>query len=141
MARTSVMFVDSNIWCYYFNEELPEHHAVASFLEEQFEGSILAINVVVLIEAAHYLIKHLGPLDGGKKVDSFLSAPLIIHDLDIASTKTAIEWLRRYSHVGIGGRDATIIATMKKHGITQLVTHNQAFKKINDLTVIDPIDK
>ena len=48
--------------------------------------------------------------------------------------------LSRYSHTGIGGRDATILATMKKFNVKQLVTHDKAFKKIDFIQVIDPVE-
>ena len=47
--------------------------------------------------------------------------------------------LSEFSHLGIGGRDATILATMSIEEIHTLMTHDQAFKRIPDIEVIDPI--
>lgn len=44
-----------------------------------------------------------------------------------------------YSHLGIGGRDATILAFMREESIERIMTHNAALKKIDWLEVIDPI--
>ncbi len=46
---------------------------------------------------------------------------------------------QKVSHNGIGGRDVTILVCMKKAGISKLVTHDQDFKKIKGIIVIDPI--
>ena len=64
-------FIDSNIWCYYFDRSAQEHDVVSESLELVLEGGV-AINTVVAMEVAHYLIKNLGHL-GKKKVDLFLS--------------------------------------------------------------------
>ncbi len=135
------MFVDSNIWCYYFKDSTEEHEAVSNFLEQHLGISTIVINVVVAMEVAHFLVKNLGPIDGGKKVELFLSSPLDIFPLDLATLKWSVEWLKRYSHVGIGGRDATILATMQKYNVNCLVTHDQAFQRVSEITVIDPIEK
>ncbi|MFW9904331.1 MAG: hypothetical protein ACFFFH_08375 [Candidatus Thorarchaeota archaeon] len=47
--------------------------------------------------------------------------------------------MKRVSHFGLGGRDVTILICMKKAGITRLVTHDQAFRRIKDIEVIDPV--
>ncbi len=44
-----------------------------------------------------------------------------------------------FIHAGIGGRDATILASMKKLSIQIICTHDISFKKISNIEVIDPI--
>jgi predicted nucleic acid-binding protein len=41
-----LIFVDSNIWCYYFDRSAQEHEAVSERLEGVLEGGV-AINTVV----------------------------------------------------------------------------------------------
>ena len=41
-----LIFVDSNIWCYYFNRSAQEHDAVSERLEQVLENGV-AINTVV----------------------------------------------------------------------------------------------
>jgi len=36
-------------------------------------------------------------------------------------------------------RDATILSFMEGHNITKLCTHDEAFKKIPNIEIIDPI--
>ena len=133
----SLTFIDSNIWCYYFDRSAQEHYVVSESLEQILEGGV-AINTVVAMEVAHYLIKNLGPL-GKKKMDMFLSCPMEIVDFDQSLARKSIEYLAKYSQTGIGGRDATILASMQELGIHRLMTHDRAFKRIDFIEVVDPI--
>jgi len=67
----SLIFIDSNIWCYYFDRSALEHDIVSEKLEQALDDGV-AINTVVEMEVAHYLIKNLG-VQGKKKMDVFLS--------------------------------------------------------------------
>jgi len=130
-------FIDSNIWCYYLDRSAREHDAVSKCLEQVLEGCV-AINTVVAMEVAHYLIRNQGNR-GKKKMDLFLSYPMEIVDFDQSLARESIEYLAKYSQTGIGGRDATILASMQMLGIQKLMTHDRAFKRIDFIEVIDPI--
>jgi len=130
-------FIDSNIRCYYLDRSAREHDAVSKCLEQVLEGCV-TINTVVAMEVAHYLIRNLGNL-GKKKRDLFLSYPMEIVDFDQSLARESIEYLAKYSQTGIGGRDATILASMQMLGIQKLMTHDRAFKRIDFIEVIDPI--
>jgi predicted nucleic acid-binding protein len=134
----SLTFIDSNIWCYYFDRSSQEHETVSECLEQILDEGSVAINTVVAMEVAHYLIKSLGPL-GKKKMDIFLTYPMGIVDFDQSIARRSIEYLAKYSQTGIGGRDATILASMQELDIKRLMTHDRAFKRIDFLEVIDPI--
>ena len=133
----SLIFIDSNIWCYYFDRSAQEHDIVSEKLEHALEGSV-AINTVVEMEVAHYLIKNLGA-QGKMKMDVFLSFPMEVVDFDQYLAKKSIELLAKFSQTGIGGRDATILAAMEVLGIKKLMTHDSAFRRIDKIEVIDPI--
>jgi predicted nucleic acid-binding protein len=133
----SLIFIDSNIWCYYFDRSAQEHDIVSDKLEHALEGSV-AINTVVEMEVAHYLIKNLGA-QGKMKMDVFLSFPMEVVDFDQYLAKKSIELLAKFSQTGIGGRDATILAAMEVLGIKKLMTHDRAFKRIDKIEVIDPM--
>lgn len=92
------------------------------------------------MELADFLIKNLGPVDGGEKLGVFLSYPFSVADLDYETTLESIEMLKRHSHLGIGGRDATILALMKKNGMNRIMTHDEALKKVDWVEAIDPVD-
>jgi predicted nucleic acid-binding protein len=74
----SLIFIDSNIWCYYFDRSALEHDIVSEKLEQALDDGV-AINTVVEMEVAHYLIKNLG-VQGKKKMDVFLSFHMQVVD-------------------------------------------------------------
>jgi len=133
----SLIFIDSNIWCYYFDRSALEHDIVSEKLEQALDEGV-AINTVIEMEVAHYLIKNLG-VQGKKKMDVFLSFHMQVVDFDQKLAKRSIELLAKFSQTGIGGRDATILAAMEELGIKKLMTHDRAFKRIDSIEVIDPI--
>jgi len=66
-----MLFVDSNIWAYYFDERAPEHKYVVKPVEEALRAEEIAINTVIIMEVAHFLIKNLGAEEGWRKLDVF----------------------------------------------------------------------
>jgi len=133
-----MIFIDSNIWCYYFNESSKEHKKVALFIESIMDEESIVMNNIVGLEVAHFLIKNLGAIQGKEKINTMLEYPFIIDDFDYDNLLDSINTLAKYTHTGIGGRDASIINTMRKKGIKKLVTHDKAFRKIDIIEVIDP---
>jgi len=134
-----MLFVDSNIWAYYFDERAPEHKYVVKPVEEALRAKEIAINTVIIMEVAHFLIKNLGAKKGWRKLDVFLGFPFVVVDLTYDLALMSVRFLVKYSHLGIGGRDATILASMRKLNIDVLMTHDKAFKRIPDIMVIDPV--
>jgi len=130
--------VDSNIWAYYFDADAPEHKLVVPKVKRSLKEGVL-VNTVVLMEVAHFLIKNLGPMVGKEKLDIFLSFPFTIDDLNTDLVKIAIGELCSYSHLGIGGRDATLLASMRRRRVNQIMTHDEALKKVPNIKAIDPI--
>ncbi|MFB6199440.1 MAG: type II toxin-antitoxin system VapC family toxin [Candidatus Nanohaloarchaea archaeon] len=136
-----MVFIDSNILCYFFDSSAEEHEAVVDRMEQLIDSEEdLHVNTVVLMEVAHFLVKNLGGKKGEQKLDEMLQYPFKVTDLDYSLTREAVEKLSMHHQTGIGGRDATIIASMKQEGIQTLVTHDQAFKKVQEIDVEDPVD-
>lgn len=135
-----MLFIDSNIWCYYFDKSSEEHPRVSHYIETILNKKEIVMNYFIIMELAHYLIKNLGPIKGKEKIDGFLRFAFIIGDFDYELLVASIDMLTRYSHFGIGGRDATILATMEKFKIKKLLTHDKAFKKVDFVEVIDPLE-
>jgi len=134
-----MLIIDSNIWAYYFDQDTQEHPYVVGQVEAALRSEEIFINTVIVIEVAHFLIKNLGPAIGEEKLKTFLSFPFNIMDLNYDLTLKAVQILTKYSHQGIGGRDATILATAKALNIDKIMTHDEAFKKIDWLEITDPI--
>lgn len=133
-----MIFVDSNIWCYYFTKDAKEHERVAKYINGILQKERILMNSLIVMEVVHYLIKNFGPVKGKEVSDHFLSFPFVVEDFAYEDLRSAVTILAEHSHTGIGGRDATILATMTRRGTTKLVTHDQAFKKVRGVDVIDP---
>jgi len=117
-----MLIIDSNIWAYYFDRNAPEHRFVVDKVEKALTTGKIAMNTVIIVEVAHFLIKNLGAATGREEVNAFLSFPFIVVDLTHDLALRTIEHLTRYSHLGIGGRDATILATMEILDLNQIMT-------------------
>lgn len=139
MPRHDTVFVDSNIWCYFFNQSAKEHKKVAKYLDVALETKEIMMNAIIVMEVSHFLIKNLGSVRGKEKLGQLLAFPFIVIDFDYNLLLDSVEMLSQYTHTGIGGRDATILATMKKLGVGKLITHDKAFKKIDFIEIMDPI--
>ncbi|MHA1928824.1 MAG: type II toxin-antitoxin system VapC family toxin [Candidatus Thorarchaeota archaeon] len=133
------MLIDTNIWAYYFDASLPEHAQVVKPVETALRKGRGTINATIVVETLHYLVKRLGPLAGREKGEIFLSYEIPLFELDIETLHLTREKLCEFTHLGIGGRDASILATMEKENIPTIMTHDQAFKRIPKIKVIDPV--
>lgn len=136
---SSILIIDTNIWAYYFDRDSPEHKSVIGDVEKALRSEQIAVNTIIIMELGHFLVKNLGPVDGGEKLGTFLRFPLLISDFDYRNALDSLEMLKRYSHLGVGGRDATILAMMSAAGVKKIMTHDEALKKVDWLQVIDPV--
>jgi len=109
----SLIFIDSNIWCYYFDRCAREHNIVSEKLEQALEEGV-AINTVVEIEVAHYLIKNLGD-QGKSKMDAFLSFPMQVADFD-----QYLGTLRNDKGTSVHERIMTTLAAWGQRGLDSL---------------------
>ena len=136
---SATLIVDTNIWAYYFDRDSPEHRSVVAPVEKALRSDQIAINTIIVMELAHFLVKNLGPVDGGERLGVFLRFPLIVSEFDFRSALDSVEMLKRYSQLGVGGRDATVLALMSRSKIVRIMTHDEALKKVDWLEAIDPV--
>ncbi len=99
----------------------------------------VAVNATIVIETLHHLIKRLGPPKGNKKANVFMNYGFPCYILDETTLHITRELLCEFTHLGIGGRDASILATMNMENISKIMTHDSSFKRIPKIHVIDPI--
>ncbi len=130
--------IDSNIWAYALDSTVPEHSRAARAVEKALEGDVL-VNTVIQIEVAHYLVKRLGAVVGAEAADLFLSLPLTVDSLDPLLLRDALRMLARYTGVGIGGRDASLLASMERHRVSRILTHDATFRRVDWVQVVDPV--
>jgi len=140
---SKMLFVDSNIWCYYFDQRLPEYSSVRDAMREIIKSEEIACNTVIVMEVAHYIVRHFTEKVARKKIETFINlANIDIADFNRQALNQTIETLLVYAYnEGLGGRDATIIAAMKLQNIKKIVSHDEIFKRLAnklELEVIDP---
>lgn len=140
-----MIFIDSNIWCYYFDKRLPEHQLIREPIRQILLSSEeLASNTIVVMEIAHYLVRHFSEKDARKKIEHFVNLRnMKIFGLDTKLMSESLDYLLNYRYSdGLGGRDATILAAMNSESIKTLVSHDDAFKRLAEkmtFKIIDPV--
>jgi predicted nucleic acid-binding protein len=132
---------DANVWIYYFDERLPEHEPVADNVDPILRERSLFTTTVLQMEVLHYLHRSLG---SRQHADEFLEIDrAAVASLQPADVQRSNEILEEFGELGIGGRDATVVATLERHGVSALLTHDTALLELGDelewLTVIDPV--
>lgn len=140
MDKKPIIFVDSNYWIYLFDKTTIEHESVKNHFNNLYDEAILAINTVVMMEVMHYLVKRLGSEIAKEKWELFSSIDFVVGNLEFEDLDNIFSTLCKYSHTGIGGRDSTILSFMEINQISKICTHDNAFKKVPNLEIIDPID-
>jgi predicted nucleic acid-binding protein len=99
----------------------------------------VAANYVTLFEVAHYL-RMLPKQEFFDLMETIRSlSTLKVSDLDDHIADSALKMVPECASMGLGSRDCVILATMKASGINRIATHDQAFKKIDWIEVIDDI--
>jgi len=139
-----MIFVDSNMWCYYFDQRLPEHKHVREPMRKIIKTGEIACNTIITMEVAHYLVRHFREKAARKKIDSFINLKnMKIEDFNRRTMTQTLEKLIQYAYTeGLSGRDATIIATLQTLNINKIISHDNIFKHLSNklaLQVIDPI--
>ncbi len=139
-----MIFVDSNIWCYYFDQRLPEHNQILQPMREIIKSEEIACNTIIVLEVAHYIVRHFTEKTARKKIDNFVNLKnMNITDFNRQIMTQTLENLTEHAYThGLGGRDATVIATMKTRNIKKIFSHDNIFKRLSDklkIEVIDPI--
>jgi predicted nucleic acid-binding protein len=135
-----LIFLDSNYWIYLFDQTTEEHAVIKDHFGLIYGKYQLASNTVVLLETMHYLVKRLGPELVKEKWAWFMAMDFVIDELTLPCVRSTFDELIKYSHTGIGGRDASILASMKRLGDTRtLITHDHDFLNIPEIEVIDPV--
>ncbi len=97
------------------------------------------VSTVTLMEVAHYF-RMIPPdiLNEKMRIIADLTT-LSLVDFTATIMQSSINLLSTYGSMGLGSRDCVILATMKSVGSSTLLTHDQSFKNVKDIKVIDEI--
>ena len=130
------------MWCYYFDQRLPEHEHVRGPLRKIIQSEEIACNTIIVMEVAHYLVRHFAQEDARKKIDCFVNLRnMKIVDFNRQIMTQTLEGLIEYAYTdGLGGRDATVTATLKSQNIKRILSHDDIFKRLAEKLVLEVID-
>ena len=132
------VYVDSNYWVYWMDSRQPEHRYVSRAMRAAIREGIL-LNLVSFLEVAHYF-RNLGESELQLRMDKLRNlTTLTLAELDSVTADEALRILGRHSSVGIGGREAAVLATMRVRGVKRILTHDRDFKKVKEIKVVDSI--
>lgn len=134
--------LDANVWIYFLDSNLQEHEHVYDEVSTVVGSKPLFSPTVLQMEAVHYITNQLS--DPERAVEQILSAEDVqVADLTKANVRRATELLQEFDDVGIGGRDASVLASMERHDVARLWTHDEALLQMDDrldwLDVYDPV--
>lgn len=139
--------VDSNVWIYYLDPTLSEHGHVAGYLEDALRNEKILTSTIIWLEVSHYLFRASSipkeRLEGRLRRLAQLSNMQVV-DFDVELYFETIKVLGelRNSSISLGGRDASIVAMMRKMKVKSLVTHDSDFGRLEKkgmIRVIDPV--
>ena len=132
------VYVDSNYWIYWMDRRQPEHRFVSRMMRAAIREGIL-LNLTSLMEVAHYF-RALAEPEFSSRINKLRNLrTLTLAELDAGIANEALKILSRYANLGLGGRDAVILATMKLHGVKRILTHDKDFRQVRGIKIIDPI--
>lgn len=134
--------LDANVWIYYLDTRTDEHESVVDTISDIVEDEPIFTTTVLQMEVVHYL--HTQLTDPDELLDRFLFLEeTLVAELRREDIEAATELLGTYPNTGIGGRDATVLAAMRRYDVSHLWTHDNGLKRVGAdlewLEVTDPV--
>lgn len=135
--------LDANVWIYYLDEDIAEHDVVVDRVGDVVRSKPLFLTTVLQLEVLHYVSNQRD--DCQDVLETFLTGRDVwVADLTPRDVERASELLGAHQEAGIGGRDASVLATMERNDVTQLWTHDAALQRVGEridwLDVVDPVE-
>ena len=142
--------VDSNIWIYDLDPTINQHRLALDYVEYFIRHEEVLSSTIIWLEVSHYLYKTSSIpkeklCDTLNKLVRLSSMRVIDFDMELYfGTIKVLGEFRGHHKIGIsiGGRDASIIAMMKKYRVKTIVTHDRDFIRLAEkgiIHVLDPI--
>ncbi|MFW9915260.1 MAG: type II toxin-antitoxin system VapC family toxin [Candidatus Thorarchaeota archaeon] len=140
-----MILIDSMLWIYNCDPHALEHSNVKQWLEGK-EGIIekerILLSVIIPLETLHTLARvpnldYMTAFNATMGIVGLENLQLL--ELDIPLMLESIDYLSKYHHLGIGGRDAVLLATMKRGEVQTLATHDKSLLRVHEFSRIDPV--
>jgi predicted nucleic acid-binding protein len=140
-----MLLIDSQIWIYYLDPNASENHIVEPWMDDILDHDTMLINAIIPMEIAHnmFVVKNDRTKLLSQKTSDFINTLIIAEnslfvDIDQALVVAALHLLKDLRGNGIGGRDALIIASMQRHHVNTIATHDKNMLKLTQFIRIDP---
>jgi len=139
--------IDSQIWIYYWDINAIEHDNIKNwFIGTEKDGILfkeeIFLSAIIPIEVAHHLykIKDLGKETVEDLILSLISSKNCqLIEIDAILLVDVIQKMKKYSALGIGGRDTLILATMDRLKVSTIATHDKNILALKKYKRIDPV--
>jgi predicted nucleic acid-binding protein len=143
--------IDSQIWIYYWDINALEHENVEIWLNGKNNDGILfkeeiVLSAIIPIEVGHHLFRL---TEFKKKLEKDIVEDLILSlissencqliEIDAILLVDAIQKLKKFSAMGISGRDVLILATMDRLKVSTIATHDKNILALKEYRRIDPV--
>ena len=143
--------IDSQIWIYYWDINAIEHDNIKNWMNGAENDGILfkeeiILNSIIPIEVGYQLYQK---ADLSKELDKETIEDLLlalisnescqIIDIDAILLVDVIQKMKKYSPLGIGGRDTLILATMDRLKVSTIATHDKNILALKNYKRIDPV--
>ena len=130
-------FVDSNVFFYAIVSDVRYGQACSSIVRDIADGKIeAAISSLVVIEVANALHRY-GKSDLAEGcVDAMCSLPIVIEAVDVVIAREAT---RISYQAGISPYDSVHVAVMRRLGISEIVSADTDFDRVNGIKRLDPL--
>jgi predicted nucleic acid-binding protein len=134
----AVYFIDSNVFFYAKMLDREYGEDCAKILDRIVKGKLkAATSTLVIIELANALRKYGLSEEVKDVVDAVFSLDIRIFDVDSLDVRNAVN---TFDEFRISPCDCVHLATMKETGITNIISADKDFDKVNWITRSDPKD-
>ncbi len=137
--------IDSMIWIYEFDPYSLESKNVQKWMRGE-KGALnhyddIILNTIIPLEVLHVMSKKMKAnytlaYNAALAIMSIQTVTMV--DFDSRLLMKSMELLGKYKTSGIGGRDASILATMIDQNVSLIATHDKNILSITDFQRIDP---
>ena len=125
------MYVDSNVFIFAATDSGKKGKNCRKIIDMISEKKMIcAASYLVIDEVIWVLRKHVGKKDSIKIVKTLLSLPIKWIELDKSITLSMIEILEKTK---LDPRDAIHLASMKKLGLSSIISEDSDFDKIKEI--------
>jgi len=131
------------MWDYYLDPTLREHKLVKDELEKIIQTEEILTSTVIWMEVAHYLYKvsKLPRHVLEQRIENFTGlSTMTVAESDLNLLYESLKLLSETWAYPIHGRDATILAIMRKKGIRRIFTHDKGFKELAKQSIVEVLD-